>query len=377
MNVILTKRTIKGLPPKHSVLLRGPHGIGKSEVLKQIALELSESTGKTYGFIDIRLSQREPGDVIGMPRSLAEYPFTRAVFKNGQVTEETSVLKNVMTHDLPVWFPRDPDSCGFILLDELDRASREVQQTAFEISLDYRLNLNPLPAGWRVVSACNADLDIYAVIDIDHALLSRFLVIDFKPTVPEWMDHARKIGVHPSVIQYLTKVPTDLDSPENMEPGKVYPCRRSWVMLSDCINYMAENGDSPIKDLDYLSLLSNGYIGSTAVDYVEFVRKDYDVLTADDILNKFDDRAVKILSKDNPAEITFYNDILVRYIMGMTKLSPRQSENLFRYIQTIPRETAGGFWADFLKNARPLATKWSSGAKERGEFLFSLIEKKE
>lgn len=375
MNATLTKRTIKGLPPRRSVLLRGFHGIGKSEILKQIAMELSEISGKTYEFIDIRLSQREPGDVIGMPRTVSEYPFKRTVFKNGQVTEEESIINNVMVHDLPVWFPRDPDSRGFLLLDELDRASREVTQTAFEISLDYQLNLHPLPEGWRVVSACNADQDIYAVSDLDLALLSRWLVIDFMPTVQEWMDHAKTIDVHPSITQYISKFPTDLDCPESPEPGKVYPCRRSWVFLSDCIKHMAANGDDPLKDLEYLSLLAKGYIGSTAISYTEFVEKNYDILTAEDILNRFDERVENILSSDNPAEVSFYNGVLLTYLKDH-KLNSRQPENLFRYIKTVPKETAQGFWIEWKKRNYQDATKWSGADIRRGKYLMSLISPK-
>ena len=147
MNVTETKRTLKGLPPRKSVLLESGHGLGKSQVVRQVAQELSKETGRVYGFVDIRLSQREVGDIIGMPRSLDQFDVSHNVFKDGKLVSETKVAQNITVNDIPFWFPTDPDSFGILFLDELNRATREVQQAAFELVLDYRLNFRELPIG--------------------------------------------------------------------------------------------------------------------------------------------------------------------------------------------------------------------------------------
>ncbi|MEM4251327.1 MAG: hypothetical protein QW828_05805 [Candidatus Bathyarchaeia archaeon] len=373
----MTKRTIMCLPPRHSVLLRGRHGIGKSEVVRQCAIELSEKTGRTYEFIDIRLSQREVGDVIGMPKTVAKYPFHRSVYKGGKLVHEETILSDVMIHDLPVWFPRDPNSYGFLFLDEIDRASREVQQSGFELVLDYRLNLNPLPEGWLVISAANADMDVYSVLEMDPALLDRFLVIDFKPTASEWFEHARRIGVHDAIIKYLTKFESDLFTPEKIEPGVVYQSPRSWVHLSNVIKHKIANGDNVLQDLDYLQLLAKGYIGSTtSVSFTEFVRKDYRVLSAKDILDKWNQDMATSLKNAEPTEYTFYSKELVRYISeNNIKLTKKQQDNLFHFVTTIPPEAAGGFWADFLKKCEKEATNWYKAAKEHRDYLMKILAK--
>ena len=110
MNVNETKRTIMWLPPRQSILLVGPHGIGKSQVVKQSASELSLLRDKNHEFIDIRLSQREVGDIIGMPRRADAYDVTKLVFIKGQESPIKETVRNVSLNDLPVWFPQDPDS---------------------------------------------------------------------------------------------------------------------------------------------------------------------------------------------------------------------------------------------------------------------------
>lgn len=377
MDIKQTKRTLKGLPPRHSVLLRGRHGIGKSQIIAQTAAELSQSTGRPHQFIDIRLSQREVGDIIGLPRSVNNYPFTRSVFKNGEKVSEETVLNNVMIHDLPAWFPTDPDSCGILFLDEIDRAPREVQQAGFELVLDYRLNLRDLPKGWRVVAAANADQDVYAVINMDPALLDRFQVIDLRPKVPEWQEHARNIGVHDAVCKYISKFSSDLFTPENIESGNIYPSPRAWVLLSDSIKYMAENGDDPLKDLDYLTLLATGYVGSTvSINFVEYIKKDYRVLSATDILNKYNPDMNEEFQKMLATEVAFYNKVIVDYIKDeKVRLSPKQQANLFKYYQVIPKEQASGFWSYFSNQARDEATRWYKSAPKIADYTMSFLGK--
>ena len=362
MNVKQTKFTLKYFPRRRSVLIRGKHGIGKSEVVKQVAMELSVETGKTYEFIDVRLSQKEVGDIIGLPRSLDNFTVTKFVFKDGKQVGQTETIQNVMVHDLPVWFPRDKDSCGILFLDELDRASREVQQAAFELVLDYRLNMTPLPDGWRVMSAINGDPDgqgNYQVLEMDPALLDRFFVIDFKPTVPEWIDHAKTAEVHDAIVKYITKVTSDLDTPDKIEPGKVYPSRRAWVMFSELIKHQASVGHDPLRDLAYLHYLATGYLGTIlAQNFTEYVRTDYRIFSPQEILGNFNKDMEKAFAEMEASEVSFFSKILTEHINDTGKLTEKQGENLKKFYLAVSKEAAAGFWRLFLEKCRDQASAW-------------------
>lgn len=358
MNVKDTKYTLKNLPPRHSVMLQARHGLGKSEVVKQVAIELSEQSHEPYHFIDIRLSQREVGDIIGMPRGVDTFNLTETVYQNGKAIKQERLAQNVTIHDMPFWFPTDPDSKGILFLDELNRATREVQQAAFELVLDYRLNFHDLPVGWRVVAAINDEQDVYAVLGMDPALVDRFAVINFKPLVPEWMEYAEKIGVHRAVIQYINKFDENLDPPDELDPAKIYPSRRSWVKLSEAMNYRAENGNDPLNNYDYLTFLSEMYVGSvTAVHFVEYIKKNYKVFTAEDILNKWDDKFTAEFKKMEVPELSYYSDILAKYLKN-NKLSNKQQKNLLHYYETIPNEAAAGLWSSLIEANRDEVSKW-------------------
>lgn len=376
MDIKNLKRTILGLPPKHSVLIEGPHGIGKSEVIAQCARELSGLLGKTFGFVDIRLGQYEVGDLIGIPRARDTFTITNTVFTNGEAVKQEVVAENVTAHDLPLWFPRDPDSFGFMFFDELNRGSRDTQQWAMQIVLDYKSNFVEVPVNWRVIAACNDNQDVYSVLGLDPALYDRFQVIKFQPTVPEWMEHAERIGVHDAIIKYIRKFPSDLDVPEKIESGKRYPSRRSWVKLSNTIKYMKERNDDPLADLDYLILLAGGYVGTTvSLNFTEFIKKEYKVYSGEEIVNNFP-KLKEDFEKMIVTDFTFYNKEVVSFLKkDNVKLTKKQEGNLFGFVKIMPREAAAGFWADFRKECPAESVRWYKSSEEITNYVRDLLNK--
>lgn len=377
MNVTQTKRTLMGLPPRISVLLESNHGLGKSDVVRQVAAAMSKKLQKPFGLVDFRLAQCEVADVIGMMRHADEGEITHIIYKDGEKTSEKRVTKNVTLHDFAEWFPIDSDSLGYLFLDELPRASRDLQNAVMELALDYRYHFKELPIGWRVIAASNDNMDVYAGAIIDPALYDRFLKIKFKPTIPEWLEYANEYKVHRAIITYITKFDADL-MPENIEPGVITPSPRSWVALSNCIKYMAENNDDPTRDLDYLTLLAKGYLGDTiSTNFVEYVRKSYKVYNGKDIIEKMTPELENEFKEMVVTEISFYNDEVIKYLKEKKKLTDKQSNNLYRYIIAIPKEAAAGFWSDFMARCRNLGTAWHKNQPGAKDYLMSLLSKTE
>lgn len=376
MDIKQTKRTLMGLPPKHSILLEGKHGLGKSEVVAQTAAEMSVKLKKPFGFVDIRLGQYEVGDLIGIPRARESYTVHHSVYDGGVLKSQEVVAENVTVHDLPLWFPRDKDSYGFMFFDELNRGSRDTQQWAMQIVLDYKSNFHEVPPNWRVIAACNDDQDMYSVLNLDPALYDRFTVVKFAPTVPEWLAHAEKMEVHDAVIKYIRKFGTDLDVPEKVESGKKYPSRRSWFKLSNTIKYMADNNDNLLDDLDYLILLASGNVGtSIAVNFSEFIKKDYKVYSAEEILNNFP-KLKGDFEKMIATDFTFYNKEVVNYMVkNNVKLTKKQGDNLFGFTKVMPKEAAAGLWSALRKDCRDESAKWYKSDPEITEYVRDLLNK--
>jgi MoxR-like ATPase len=380
MNVEMTLRTLLGLPPRKSVLLESDHGLGKSSVVRKAAALMSQKLNKPFGLIDFRLAQCEVGDLIGMPRSLEIADVTQMMYVDGIAGSRIVKAQNVTVHDMAEWFPTDPDSCGFLFLDELFRAPKDVQNCILELALDYRYHFKELPIGWRVVSASNDNMDVYSGNAPDPALYDRFLKIKFKPTHPEWMKFAREDAqCHPAILKYLGKFTKDLGLAREgkIEAGKIVESPRAWIQLSDCIKYMTDNGDDILKDLDYLTYLSKGYIGDTiSLNFVEWIKTNYKIYNAEDILNKYTEEMHKEFGEMVVTDLAFYQTELTQYIKKVNKpLTKKQCENLFKWYQTIPKESASGFWSIFSAECRDIAAKWYKETPGCQDYTYGFLSK--
>jgi MoxR-like ATPase len=375
MDIKQLKRTLKDLPPKKSVLIKSRHGMGKSQVVAQVAAEMSVSTGKPFGFIDIRLGQYEVGDLIGLPEKRAKYTLVNKLYDKGVLTEERILAENVTVHDLPLWFPREGTS-GILFIDEINRGSRDTQQWSFQLILDYRTNFVDVPEGWRVIAACNDNQDEYSVLGMDQALKDRFLEVKFTPTVDEWIGWAKTSGVHDAVLKYIAAHNKDLDPPEKMQSSERYPSRRSWVSLSDMMKYSEANGTDLLKDLEYLQLLAFGYVGNTvALNFIGFIQKEYRVFTPQEILGNFA-KVKDEFARMDPLEASHYGEILVDHIKEKgLKLTKSQCENLLEFVKAIRPEVREGFWSDFIGRASEPALAWYNGSPEITKVLNSAFHR--
>lgn len=375
MNITQTKDALLNFPLEISILISGNHGIGKSAIVRQVATHLGVPC------IDFRLSQNDVGDLKGMPFHIKG----RTVFappefyplKEADATELKELLG--LTEDISLGRYGDK---GILFLDEINRANREVQQAAFELVLDRRLNLRSLPDGWRVVAAINGDDSIYTVNEMEPAFLSRFALIDLHPTLQEWLGWAEGEGeIHEAVTQFIRKQSDFLDpTPEAIKEAakqgvvKVHD-RRAWEMLSKTIKKFEDDyeaGERPFTPLaknedaySQLILISGAFVGSMAsVAFKSFIEMDYDALDANVILNNWTEDIEKklkdIVTIGRIPELAAYNEMIIAFIKSKikTKLSKKQKNNLTAYAKILPDELLGDFWQHFNEVLKDISEDW-------------------
>ena len=236
MDINTFVQVISKLPPQIAVLAKGPTGIGKSHIVHQIGDRLDMEV------IDRRLSQMTEGDIIGLPE-----------------------LVDGVTRFAPIdWFVRACNEPVILFFDELNRATIEVQQCAFQIVLDRELNGHKLHPETRVYAAVNEGSE-YQVTEMDPALLRRFFVSTLEPTVQDWLTWARKTKrIDPLMMSFIEKYPARLRHTGQIEPGKVYPNPASWDRLNTSLLYANMSPTSCCGanyDILFYSLCS-GFLGT-------------------------------------------------------------------------------------------------------------------
>lgn len=267
---IKTFKAVAGkLPPHIARLVRGPTGIGKSHVVRQLADDAEKV------FVDVRGSTMSEGDVVG-------YPDLEGMKKTG-----------VATMCVPGWFARACNEPCVLMLDELNRSLPAVMQAFFQICLDRELGndaegiphrLHPETEIYAAVNVGNE----YDVTDMDPALLRRFWVCDLEPSHAGWIEWAKENGIDSVLVEFIRQEPAHWRvDPAGAESGCVLPTPASWHRLDEALKYA---GWDPAKFAgtqtpDGFYSMALGMVGAeAAIAFVNFVKEYEKVITAEDVL---------------------------------------------------------------------------------------------
>lgn len=205
---------------RRPVLLEGPTGIGKSEIVQQVARQLGLKT------IVLDLSLLEPPDLVGLP--IVEGDRTR--------------------YALPRFLPRESEATGGILmLEELNRAERHIQQPALQLLSARTLHEYELPASWVCFAAINPQGADYQVSTLDPALRARFLCVDVRADRGSWLAWALTQSVHPAVLALVRAHERVFDD--------VPP--RTWTYVSQIL---ATLSSPELRDATLMRDLLSGYL---------------------------------------------------------------------------------------------------------------------
>lgn len=322
------------LPAHHSVLIRGKHGIGKSQVVRYIGFLVAQEYIKNgiitkvedLECIDRRLSQMSEGDVVGLPST------------DGEVTR----------FNPPDWYKRACRKPCILFLDELNRSTPEVMQSAFQVVLDYELNGWKLHEHTRVYVAVNNTAE-YNVNEIDPALLDRFWCVDLQPDTKDWLVWARRDkkefggGIHSLVVDFIADNDKWLDPEKNAEATKKTCSRRSWERLNAAL-VGAGIMETPTHELWYPMCL--GYVGVEATIAFQSFAKNYNFqVTAKDILNDYPKVKPKI-AKLQQERMNICIDKVSEYVVKeLDRLSDKQGTNLAAFMKDLDGELRIALWS--------------------------------
>ena len=184
------------------VMLWGPPGVGKSQIIAQIA--------RDHGvpLIDVRLSQMEPTDLRGIP------------FRNGDRVEWSvpALLPDATRHG----------PSGILFLDEITSAPPTVTAAAYQLILDRRLGEYRAPEGWVIFAAGNRYGDRGVTYVMPTPLANRFTHYEVEPNLEDWVAWAHAAAIDSRVIAFLRFRPDLLFDFDLAHNPVAFPSPRSW-----------------------------------------------------------------------------------------------------------------------------------------------------
>ena len=184
------------------VMLWGPPGVGKSQMVAQIAARHSAPV------IDIRLSQMEPSDLRGIPFRV-----------EGRVDWAIpSILPDARRHG----------PAGILFLDEITSAPPAVSAAAYQLILDRRLGEYQVPAHWAIFAAGNRQGDRGVTYSMPAPLANRFSHFEVETHLDDWVSWAYAHGIDERVIAFLRFRPELLFDFDPAHNPVAFPSPRSW-----------------------------------------------------------------------------------------------------------------------------------------------------
>ena len=203
-----------------ALFIWGAPGIGKTEILREVADELG------CVVIEFHLATIEPTDFRGVPK------VENIVKGSVDPKDERTVSK------IPAIFPTDDGETGrggIMFFDELNRAPKMVLSAALPLCLGGAIGEYELPPHWIVVAAGNRPEDIGgAATPIEPALANRFAHVNYAPTIESWISWAiKKKHINPDLIAFLqfNKSYFHKLDPEK-ENQMNWPSPRTWDLAS-------------------------------------------------------------------------------------------------------------------------------------------------
>ena len=184
------------------VMLWGPPGVGKSQMVAHIAER------HRVPVIDLRLSQMEPSDLRGLPFRVEEH-VEWAI---------PSMLPDAERHG----------SQGILFLDEITSVPPSVSAAAYQLILDRRLGAYEVPDGWSIFAAGNRQGDRGVTYTMPAPLANRFSHYDVDTNLDDWVAWAYANGIDERLIAFLRFRPELLFEFDPAHNPVAFPSPRSW-----------------------------------------------------------------------------------------------------------------------------------------------------
>lgn len=302
--------------------LWGAPGIGKSDIIRQIAAE------DGFDLFDFRLIYREAIDLMGLPM----------------------VIDGVTRYAQPAALPIGIRAGKPVLLflDELNNAVAQTQAAAFQVVLERQIAEHRLDPRTRLVAAGNRANDRGVVHRMPDPLVDRFIHIPCDVSPDDWYIWAYAHDIAPEVIAYYKHRPAHLHNHDHERK---------------CVAFATPRGAADVSRIRKMRLPAEiesamiaGRVGDgVASEMVSFFKLVDGMVSPDEVIA-------------NPGKAMVPQDVALLYAMAEA-LARRATEKtwgaVLKYARRMPKEYAQCLVSSAVKitpalNATPEYVAWCS-----------------
>lgn len=347
----MKKNLLLALRANQPVMIWGAPGCGKSQGVLQLCEE------HKYEFIDIRLSQRDAVDLLGIP------------FRDPETNRtDWAVPKIWPTENKPT----------VIMFDEINHGTQSTLSAAFQAIQERQVGEYKFPSEVRFIAAGNRASDRTYANQMPSALRNRFTHITVESSEDDWCKWANQKGLSALITGFIRFSPTSLNEfelhSETREEEKrvqlvkgnnAFATGRSWEAADRLIRQVISHDKNGTEHVD-LKAVKQMIIGTVGEEqaakflgYAEFYK---DLPDLD-----------KLLKNPSNYDVPENSGMQFAICAGLSaKANEKNFKNLVKYILRFPPEFQAmtikdTLSRDMLLSTTPAFVEW---AAENHDIIF-------
>ena len=308
------------------LLLIGPPGIGKTQIMEQISKECQ------IGLVSYTITHHTRQSAVGLPfiqekkfqgktYSITEYTMSEIIASVYSKMEETGLKE------------------GILFIDEINCVSETLAPTMLQFLQNKTFGNQKVPSGWIIVAAGNPSEYNKSVRDFDVVTMDRIRYIHVETDYYVWKEYAISKHIHPMILSYLELKPNNFYIVSTSVDGMEFVTARGWEDLSYLL-YTYEKMHLEISQDTIYEYLHHEDIAEDVFAYYLVYKKYQDDYGIDDILNGNVSSSIyaRLLNADFDERVSVVNLVM---------------DGLLRQVNIYSFEKhCTDLWFGFLKNYR-------------------------
>ncbi len=240
------------------VLLMGPPGIGKTQIMEQIAEECK------IGLVAYTITHHTRQSAVGLP-FIKEMEFAG---------KEYSITEYTMSEIIASVYRKIEEGCpeGILFIDEINCVSETLAPTMLQFLQCKTFGNQAVPEGWIIVAAGNPPEYNKSVREFDMVTLDRVRCMQVEADLGVWKAYARSRHIHGAILSYLELRPKNFYRVEADVDGLQFVTARGWEDLSILMQTYKEMG-LPVDETVVGEFLHHKDVAEDAAAYFDLYQK--------------------------------------------------------------------------------------------------------
>ena len=274
------------------MLLIGPPGIGKTQIMEQIAKECE------IGLVSYTITHHTRQSAVGLP-------FIRKDTFGGK---EVSITEYTMSEIIASVYEKMRETGlkeGILFIDEINCVSETLAPTMLQFLQCKTFGNQAVPEGWIIVAAGNPPEYNKSVREFDMVTLDRVRRMRIEADFSVWKEYAVKRHIHPALLTYLDLRPANFYVVENDVDGMQFVTARGWEDLSSLMKVYEELGIT-LTEESIREYLAHDDVAKDVAAYIDLYKKYEDHYGIPEILEGkvttliYEDRKSTRLNSSHP-----------------------------------------------------------------------------